>query len=76
MAGGYRPNSGRPHEHKDAVKIISAHGIALEDAEGFLMRLVNDDAVPLSERTRAAIALLPFQKAKLAEVAAIKKHPR
>lgn len=81
--GGRRPGAGRKPGSvskttaiKQAVGTLAtneAESAPFKDAEGFLMALLNDPDAPLVERSRAAIALLPFQKAKLGEIAPGKK---
>lgn len=40
----------------------------------FALAVINDEAVPMAERIRMAIAVLPFQHGKIADVPAGKKE--
>lgn len=83
--GGARPGAGRPPGSKKArseriAKEVSSAGApppdakAFADAEQFLMSVINDPSVPREDKLRAAQAVIPFQKPKLADKPAGKKQ--
>ena len=62
-SGGARKGAGRP----PATPTVRELGEA-EEAEKFLLSVINDQGADLRLRLDAAKALLPFQKPKLGEV--------
>jgi phage terminase small subunit len=87
-SGGYRPNAGRPKGRKTTPKDDATQAAAKQlaasqpetpafsDAAEFLMHVVNNRKAKRDERMRAAIALLPFQRPRMADAAQTKKEAR
>jgi hypothetical protein len=78
MAKGARPGAGRPRGSKRArPEVVAAQAMLAatvaqqtdyQDALAFCLDCLNDPTLPMSDRIRIAIALLPFQHSKMGEI--------
>jgi hypothetical protein len=71
--GGARPGAGRPRGSRNAGPDVVAGEAMLtatdyKDALKFCLDRLNDRTLPMSDRSRIAIALLPYQHCKLGEI--------
>lgn len=85
--GGARPGSGpkkgaRYKKTTKASPVVAAvanlvagpsAGTKFHDAHDFAMDVINDASASMDDKVRLAIAVMPYQRPKLAEVAANKK---
>src|SRR4051794_21826688 len=71
--GGARPGAGRPRGSHSAGSVVVAAQAMLaatdyDDALTFCLDRLNDPTLPMSDRIRIAIALLPFQHPKVGDI--------
>jgi hypothetical protein len=80
--GGYRPGAGRPKGAKnkkpasgavrDAISDLQAAvpgSRKFDDAVQFAMDVINDTSASMDDKVRLAIAVMPYQRPKLADIA-------
>ncbi len=80
--GGFRTGAGRPKGARQSSKKVVAAEKALKvgrkfaTALDFAMDVINDPAADMNDRVRLAVAVLPFQHAKIAEQVPGKKEQK
>ena len=72
--GGARPGAGRPRKVPGRYSPpVVTDGVKFQSALDFAMALINDPNTPLDAKIRLAVAVMPFQHARLTEKLASKK---
>lgn len=84
--GGARPGAGRPkgsskkrrevatQRPTTVEEAVAALPTKFDDAEQYLMSVINNPEVPRDDKIKAALGVIPYQKPKLADKPAGKKE--